>query len=1426
MEQFENISGNSVLTDFRFESSEPEFPTQCKSASVSANSYILQYDPTNTQVMASTVPATHIDEFIGNIGAFDQFALMVNFKDSNSTLSVVQAKRFKTNNEEVLQFNYKAVLQSIIDDSAHDDNQPYFKARIINQSGQVVSEFCLVGDRYNCIFSQADHLEASHIVLYTKNWQAGSLDISAIPNNQPFTVEFMAARCGLSAHFGYAYIDDICLIHSDENTQGSIILDPLNKICPTLPVSVCGNYSLPTSGGVSATVTAIEMKVYDATNAVVYTTTTTSSHDTANHTFCFNIDAANLPNIATGTYNVGVKITYGVNQTDCPGTQFALATDNDANPGWDIWFLNCNADCTLPLLPGKLELCDSGNGKATFNLHNAELQVAGNQNGLTYSFFKTLSDATANTALIPNAGAYESASDVIFIRVTKNPTCYKIIAVELVVKHPSFTISGILNVCSGSTVLTASPGSSYMWSTGAATQSVTVNTTGTYSVTVSDANGCSGVASATILPNQVAVQATLTVLQPSCSISTGTITITSTVSECSFDNGVTWTTNTSKSNLTAGIYMIKVKTAAGCISYSTAVTIYDFLLTFPDYTSIDPTVCGGLGSITITDASATQFSFDDGVTWTTNPTKTNLPSGVYKIRVKNASGCISNFNSVILNSEFLPAAIYTSSPPVCGIGGTITITTPATEYSFDGGTTWVTNNVLQNVVSGSYIIKIKNALGCTSASEYVYIDDFNEMYPDYTTIDPTCGADGTITFNLTGDFQYSYDGGTTWSNSPTSNLPAGSYQLKIKNAQGCMSRTNYAYLNAFHLPYPNYTTVPPSCGNGGTITITDIADFYSFDGGLTWGTSPISPPLPEDYYEIMVKNNTGCTSYENYVYLYEVFLPYPEYVITQPTCSNKGSITITTITAQYSFDNGATWGTSAILSNLDPGSYTIMIKDANGCTSEGSYVYLYQPHLDDPVFNIVHPFCLETTGTITITAVAGFEYSFDDGDTYQSNNFSGPLLPGYHYLKVRNNTGCESDTQYAYINQPSGIPNTPIGDTAQFYCIFNNPNVGFLQAEGENIQWFDTPVSTLPLSLDLPLIDGEIYYASQTVAGCESPVRLATTVTLSNYVTPAGDHSALVCDDLNNGSEQVDLKDYNQILITDNSDVNDYTFSYYHTFDGAENKVSSDIINNIQSLATTSIIYYVRVVSPNGCYKVAALTLNLIPSPYLSMENKYILCEGSHIHVIADQFYDGYLWSNGSTESNIRVTTPGNYWVIVSEDHGTVVCTTKMDIQVVLSNPAVISQTITADWTMNDNTITVLLSSDSLGDYEFSLDNVHFQDDNEFTGLSTGKHEVFVRDKNGCGTTSTEVYLLMYKNFFTPNGDGFNDFWNIDFSIFEQSIELRIYDRYGKFLKQLFGEDKGWDGTFNGKDVISDDYWFLVTRADGREYRGHFTLKR
>ena len=101
-----------------------------------------------------------------------------------------------------------------------------------------------------------------------------------------------------------------------------------------------------------------------------------------------------------------------------------------------------------------------------------------------------------------------------------------------------------------------------------------------------------------------------------------------------------------------------------------------------------------------------------------------------------------------------------------------------------------------------------------------------------------------------------------------------------------------------------------------------------------------------------------------------------------------------------------------------------------------------------------------------------------------------------------------------------------------------------------------------------------------------------------------------------------------------------------------------------------------------------------------------------------------------------------------------------------------------------------------------------------------------MNDLYGCGVAEEDVYLLMYPKFFTPNGDSYNDVWGIKFHDNEPNLKVHIFDRYGKFLKQLTLKDPFWDGTYNGEMMPSTDYWFVVYRENGKEHRGHFSMKR
>ncbi|MFT3796661.1 T9SS type B sorting domain-containing protein [Flavobacterium sp.] len=133
------------------------------------------------------------------------------------------------------------------------------------------------------------------------------------------------------------------------------------------------------------------------------------------------------------------------------------------------------------------------------------------------------------------------------------------------------------------------------------------------------------------------------------------------------------------------------------------------------------------------------------------------------------------------------------------------------------------------------------------------------------------------------------------------------------------------------------------------------------------------------------------------------------------------------------------------------------------------------------------------------------------------------------------------------------------------------------------------------------------------------------------------------------------------------------------------------------------------------------------------------------------------------------------------------------------------------------------------GNYEYQIDNGAFQTSNVFANLNMGEHTLHVRDQDDCTDITQAFTLIDYPKFFTPNGDGYNDFWNIDALAGQQGSKISIFDRYGKLIKQISPSGQGWDGTYNGAMLPSTDYWFVVEYTDQqikKEFKAHFSLKR
>lgn len=242
------------------------------------------------------------------------------------------------------------------------------------------------------------------------------------------------------------------------------------------------------------------------------------------------------------------------------------------------------------------------------------------------------------------------------------------------------------------------------------------------------------------------------------------------------------------------------------------------------------------------------------------------------------------------------------------------------------------------------------------------------------------------------------------------------------------------------------------------------------------------------------------------------------------------------------------------------------------------------------------------------------------------------------------------------------------------------------------------------------------------------------------------------------------------------------------------------------------------------CHKVTSFRLYVGEQQTASIETNGVICSDGNTALTAPAGFDAYLWSNGETTQTIFASEAGTYTVEVRRNYGSSYCSATATAEVIKSETAKIVDIAVGDWTYDHNSITV--NVEGIGNYEYSLNGSNFTSNNVFDGLESGVYLVFVKDINGCGITSQEVVLLNYPKFFTPNGDGNNDKWRIKYSFKEPDFYVTIFDRYGKLITTLPSSSDGWDGTLNGVQLPSTDYWFVVNRQDGRELRGHFSMIR
>jgi gliding motility-associated-like protein len=287
--------------------------------------------------------------------------------------------------------------------------------------------------------------------------------------------------------------------------------------------------------------------------------------------------------------------------------------------------------------------------------------------------------------------------------------------------------------------------------------------------------------------------------------------------------------------------------------------------------------------------------------------------------------------------------------------------------------------------------------------------------------------------------------------------------------------------------------------------------------------------------------------------------------------------------------------------------------------------------------------------------------------------------------------------------------------------------------------------------------------------------------------------------------------------------------------------VINDILTAVPNLGTA---VYTVTPTANGCSGTPlniTVTVNPAPTPQI---NDGIICVDQASNVayqtyildtqLSNATYD-FVWYlngviiSGAVNNTYEADESGTYSVLVTNT--ATGCISVMTNAVVVASYPGLTIDTTQTLAFSDNATIEVTVTPLNTTYLYSLDNGPTQTSNVFTNVDSGSHIVTVTDVNGCTYLTKTATIIGYPTYFTPNGDGFHDTWNI--VGLGASAKVFIYDRYGKLIKQINPTGEGWDGTLNGEPLSSTDYWFTVdytedypTVGTSKVFKSHFSLKR
>ena len=563
----------------------------------------------------------------------------------------------------------------------------------------------------------------------------------------------------------------------------------------------------------------------------------------------------------------------------------------------------------------------------------------------------------------------------------------------------------------------------YAWSTGATTQMITGLSTGSYSVTITDQNGCTATEAFNIISQgDITVSVTGTD-SANCDDPSGTATASATGGTGPYmymwSNGAT---SASLTNLAAGTYGVTVTDANGCQG-SGSVTIGGIggLNIAIDAT---PAACGqGGGTAGVMILSGTgpfTYAWSNGMT---TAVITGLSAGTYSVTVTDANGCTATASTTIDGgSDITVTGMTFDASCANGDDGSIALTvmggdTPYS-YSWSNGTTGT--SVLNGLAAGTYTVTVTDNSGCVT-SETFTIGEPSLVTALVSTNSAGCTvANGSASVNAsggTGPYTFAFSGGTASGNS-VSGLASGNYTVTITDANNCSSTVNFTIDTSDDNINVNVSTTSQQCDTPGSAVVTangGTAPYtFNFSTGQSGSSGSVSGLSGGVTYSVTVTDSNGCIAVEMFSVGSDGGNISLAISTTDQLCTTDGSVTVTasggTAPYTYSFSNGQSGASNS--ATLAAGSYNVTVTDAQGCTA----VEFFDIAGDDGDISITvtttDQLCTEA-GTATVTASGGsgpYTYAFSGG--VAAGNTATGLVAGSYTVTVTDANGCTETADF------------------------------------------------------------------------------------------------------------------------------------------------------------------------------------------------------------------------------------------------------------------------------------------------------------------------------------------------------------------------------------------------------------------------------